>query len=161
MTTDKSEIDDWIKCMIEDENKFRKFYSVENKNVNIYIFFISNGKEVLYVEKNKVELIDGLLMWDRLEEVITKYKKYKGSKYTNPKIGVYNIDINDKAEVVDFISSISDNDNDNNDNNDNKEDEMFKYWRFVKPNKDIRFKDSVEMFGRLNAVYMFFNEDII
>ena len=152
---DKPEIDDWIKCMIEDENKFSKFYSGENKSVNIYIFFISSEHEVSSVEKIKVELIDGVLMWDKLSGIISSYKQYGGDKYTDPKIGVYNIDITDKSEVLDFISTDSDRDDDECD------DEMFKYWRFVKLDKDIRFKESIEMFGRLNSIYMFFNEDII
>ena len=155
--TDKIEIDDWIKCMIEDENKFHQFYSVENKSVNIYIFFISGTNNVSSVEKIKVELIDGVLMWDKLSGIISSYKQYKGNKYSYPKIGVYNIDITTKPEVLDFISTELD--ADNKDDGDDDNDEMFKYWRFVKLDKDIRFKDSIGMFGRLNSIYMFFNED--
>ena len=174
--TDKIEIDDWIKCMIEDENKFHQFYSVENKSVNIYIFFISGTNNVSSVEKIKVELIDGVLMWDKLSGIISSYKQYEGNKYSYPKIGVYNIDITTKPEVLDFISTELDADNkedgddgDDDDDNDDSDDdgyygsdgndEMFKYWRFVKLDKDIRFKDSIGMFGRLNSIYMFFNED--
>ena len=164
---DKIEIDDWIKCMIEDENKFHQFYSVENKSVNIYIFFISGTNNVSSVEKIKVELIDGVLMWDKLSGIISSYKQYKGDKYSYPKIGVYNIDITTKPEVLDFISTELDADNNDDGDGDSSDGgdggdgdgEMFKYWRFVKLDKDIRFKDSIGMFGGLNSIYMFFNED--
>ena len=177
--TDKLELDDWIKGMISDENRFHKFYSRENTSVNIYIFFISNGStdmstvsNVLYIEKHKVELENGIITWDKLSEIIVQYKNYKGNKYTDPKIGVYNIDMSTKQDVIEFIHSLemTDNSDDDVDNNDDagdnsnetdkhSEEEMFKYWKFVKLYKDIRFKDSIEMFGNLNSIYMFFTED--
>jgi len=170
--TDKLELDDWIKGMISDENRFHKFYSRENKSVNIYIFFISNGStdmsyvsNGLYIEKHKVELENGIITWDKLSEIIVQYKNYKGNKYTDPKIGVYNIDMSTKQDVIEFIHAPEMNDDsDDNDDIDNDEDkhieeEMFKYWKFVKLYKDIRFKDSIEMFGNLNSIYMFFTED--
>lgn len=143
--TDELEIADWIKCMILDENRFHKFYSCETKRVDLYVFFISRDDES-YMEKNKVELIDGILKWDKLSEIISSYKHYKGHEYSDPKIGVYNIDITSKQDVIEFIQG-----------NDIST-EMFKYWRFVKLANDIQFKNSIEMFGRLNSIYMFFNE---
>ena len=161
--TDKLELDDWIKCMISDENRFNKFYSRENKSVNMYSFFISNWSDglcVSYMEKNKVELVDGIITWDKLDEIILQYKNYKGNKYTDPKIGVYNIDMNTKQDVIEFIHVPETNTDDITHNTDSEE-EMFKYWKFVKLNKDIRFKDSIDMFGNLNSIYMFFTEDTI
>ena len=161
--TDKLELDDWIKCMISDENRFHKFYSRENKSVNIYSFFISNWSDglcVSYMEKNKVELVDGIITWDKLDEIILQYKNYNGNKYTDLKIGVYNIDMNTKQDVIEFIH-VPETNTDDITHNTYSEEEMFKYWKFVKLNKDIRFKDSIDMFGNLNSIYMFFTEDTI
>ena len=161
--TDKLELDDWIKCMISDENRFNKFYSRENKSVNIYSFFISNWSDglcVSYMEKNKVELVDGIITWDKLDEIILQYKNYNGNKYTDLKIGVYNIDMNTKQDVIEFIH-VPETNTDDITHNTYSEEEMFKYWKFVKLNKDIRFKDSIDMFGNLNSIYMFFTEDTI
>ena len=149
---DELEIDDWIKGMIVDENRFRKFYSIENTSVNIYIFFISNESKVCSIEKIKVELTDGILKWDKLSEIISSHKYYNGRTYSEPNIGVYNIDLNTKQDVIEFIQPAY--------TDEYLEEEIFKYWRFVKLNKDIQFKATIEMFSGMNSVYVFFNEYI-
>ena len=112
------------------------------------------------MEKNKVELVDGIITWDKLDEIILQYKNYNGNKYTDLKIGVYNIDMNTKQDVIEFIH-VPETNTDDITHNTYSEEEMFKYWKFVKLNKDIRFKDSIDMFGNLNSIYMFFTEDTI
>ena len=140
------DIDIDIEKIKQAEQVYNDFYKEPVSSIAIYLLYVSQTNELQHVNTNRCLLAEnGLLKREVIISFIKNYQTKFAIKYKLLSLLRYNIDI-EPTEITDFLEE----DIDMNDS------------RFITSEKylnDVIYKDTINMFQDLNALYFIFYEE--
>jgi hypothetical protein len=137
--SDDEELDTrWIEQFKNDECNYNHFYKEPNTSIMLYMLYIKD-KEIIHVATNRCLLENGELTRERIISLIKHYQTREVVKYKLLSLLRYNIDLN-PDEINDFV-------------NDEINDRFMTAEKYL---NNIQYKDSINMFQDLNALYFIY-----
>jgi len=136
----------WLDKFKASEIKYNEFYKVPVTSINIYLMYVNKDNELEHIHSDKCLLNEnGLLKREIIISFIKRYQLLFSIHYKLLSLLKYNIDL-EPNEIKDFtLEEIS-----------------LSNKRFMHSEKyleDIHFKDSINMFQDLNALFFLFYEE--
>lgn len=145
MSDDEFEVDndnEWISKMRNNDNLYNDFYQVETKWIKIYSLYVNNKKELVYVNKDSIELNNKILEKSTLISLLKSKSSYNKRNYKIMSLLKYNIDIFPE-DIPYFI----------------KEPEQYDFLNSTTNINDIKWKDSIDLFQDMNSLYIIYFEN--
>jgi hypothetical protein len=136
----------WLDKFKASEIKYNEFYKVPVTSINIYLMYVNKDNELEHIHSDKCLLNEnGLLKREIIISFIKRYQLLFSIHYKLLSLLKYNIDL-EPNEIKDFtLEEIS------------LSNKRFMYSE--KYLEDIHFKDSINMFQDLNALFFLFYEE--
>ena len=136
----------WLDKFKAAEMEYNEFYKEPVTSINIYLLYINKNNELEHIHTNKCLLNEnGLLKREIIISFIKRYQLLFSIHYKLLSLLKYNIDL-EPTEIKEFTL----------------EEITLSNKRFLYSEKyleDIHFKDSINMFQDLNALFFIFYED--
>ena len=145
MSDDEFELDEdneWINRIKNDDQLYNDFYQVETKCIKIYCLYINEKKELVYVNKDSIDLNNKTLIKSRLISLLKSNSNYNKRNYKIMSVLKYNIDIFPE-DIPFFIKNP-------------------KEYDFLQSNKkinDIKWRDSIDLFQDMNSLYIIYSDN--
>ena len=148
---DTNEIDEildtsWIDELKKNEQDYNDFYKEPVRSINIYLLYVNKDNELKHIHSDKCLLNErNLLKREIIISFIKRYELLYAIHYKLLSLLKYNIDL-EPSDIKDFVI----------------EDTNISNKRFLNSEKyleDIHYKDSINMFQDLNALYFIFYEE--
>ena len=140
------EIDIDIDKIKKAEQVYNDFYKEPVSSIAIYLLYVSKANELQHVQTSRCLLAEnGLLKREIIISFIKRYQHKCAIKYKLLSLLRYNIDL-EPTEINDFL----------------EEDIVFNDNRFITSEKylnDVIYKETINMFQDLNALYFIFYEE--
>jgi hypothetical protein len=140
------EIDIDIDKIKKAEQVYNDFYKEPVSSIAIYLLYVSKANELQHVKTSRCLLAEnGLLKREIIISFIKRYQHKCAIKYKLLSLLRYNIDL-EPTEINDFL----------------EEDIVFNDSRFITSEKylnDVIYKETINMFQDLNALYFIFYEE--
>lgn len=128
------------------EQVYNDFYKEPVASIAIYLLYVSKTNELQHLQSSRCLLAEkGLLKREIIISFIKRYQHKYAIKYKLLSLLRYNIDL-EPTEINDFL----------------EEDIVFNDSRFITSEKylnDVTYKDTINMFQDLNALYFIFYEE--
>ena len=136
----------WLDKFKAAEIKYNEFYKVPVTSINIYLMYVNKDNELEHIHTDKCLLNEnGLLKREIIISFIKRYQLLFSIHYKLLSLLKYNIDL-EPTEIKEFTL----------------EEITLSNKRFIHSEKyleDIHFKDSINMFQDLNALFFLFYEE--
>jgi hypothetical protein len=140
----------WIKKYKEENNKYKDFYKEKVVSVKLYFVYINSDKYIRKISNSLFYLENtGIINKDNIISLIKQKQIYNNKKYKLHFLYKFNIDI-DTEEIEHFVKDSNSPNSPNMYSN-----KFFKLESYV---NDIEFKDTINIFQDLNAMYFIFHE---
>ena len=137
----------WIKKYKEENNKYKDFYKEKVVSVKLYFVYINSDKYIRKISNTLFYLENtGIINKDNIISLIKQKQLYNNKKYKLHFLYKFNIDI-DTEEIEHFVKETNSTNLYSN--------KFFKLESYV---NDIEFKDTINIFQDLNAMYFIFHE---
>jgi len=137
----------WIKKYKEENNKYKDFYKEKVVSVKLYFVYINSDKYIRKISNTLFYLENtGIINKDNIISLIKQKQLYNNKKYKLHFLYKFNIDI-DTEEIEHFVKETNSTNMYSN--------KFFKLESYV---NDIEFKDTINIFQDLNAMYFIFHE---
>jgi hypothetical protein len=146
----------WIKKYKEENNKYKDFYKEKVVSVKLYFVYINSDKYIRKISNSLFYLENtGIINKDNIISLIKQKQIYNNKKYKLHFLYKFNIDI-DTEEIEHFVKDSNSPNSPNSPNSTNMySNKFFKLESYV---NDIEFKDTINIFQDLNAMYFIFHE---
>ena len=144
MSDDEFEVEndcEWINNIKRSDKLYNDFYQVETKCIKIYCLYVNKDKELVYINKDTIELNNKTLMRNRLISLLKSNSNYNKRNYKIMSLLKYNIDIYPE-DIPYFI----------------KDPEQYDFLQSNKKINDIPWKDSIDLFQDMNSLYIIYFE---
>ena len=139
----------WIKKYKEENNKYKDFYKEKVVSVNLYFVYINSNKYIRKISNTLFYLENtGIINKDNIMSLIKQKQIYNNKKYKLYFLYKFNIDI-DTEEIEHFVKEKDINSTNIYSN---------KFLKLESYMNDIEFKDTINIFQDLNAMYFIFHE---
>jgi hypothetical protein len=136
----------WIDDFKKNEEIYNEFYKEPVKSINIYLLYVNKDNELEHIHSDKCFINEnGLLKREIIISFIKRYQDLYSIHYKLLSLLKYNIDL-EPIDIKEFIN----------------EDVLVSNQRFLYSEKyleDIHFKESINMFQDLNALFFLFYEE--
>jgi hypothetical protein len=145
MSDDEFEVDDdceWINKMKKNDKLYNDFYQVETRRIKVYCLYVNNNNELVYINKDSIELNNKVLNKTRLISLLKTKSFYNKRNYKIKSLLKYNIDIFPE-DIPYFIKEPNEYDFLNSNNNIN----------------DMKWRDSIDLFQDMNSLYIIYYEN--
>ena len=144
MSDEEFEVDDdceWINKMKTNDELYKDFYQVETKRVKVYCLYVNNNNELVYINKDSIELSNKVLNKSRLISLLKSKSFYNKRNYKIKFLLKYNIDI--YPEDIPFFI---------------KEPEQYDFLNSNNNINDMKWRDSIDLFQDMNSLYIIYFE---